>query len=263
MHTTQYISPIDSQSAHPNVSKRYKFVSTRDALEALTKQGFEIEPHKTRSRGGQYGLHCLTLTHPNLKPIKIGESLVQPRVMLKNSHDTSAAFGLIAGAYRFACFNGLVLGHGYAVRLIHTGDIQRDIAEALPKVFETVSKGLEAMSNWSNRQLSPAMILSLGLQSIDLRFSPEAIANLNKVEIAMSLTESNRPEDDSNDLFTVYNRIQERLIRGGFEYTVYNADGTISVKRVRKVYGIRATLTINQTLSNRVSELYQSLTKAG
>lgn len=250
MISKQYISPVDATAPHPDVSKRYKFVSTRDAITALEAQGFIANP-LIKTRGGQFGMHGVTLTHPDLKAIQIGDSLVLPRVMLKNSHDTSAAFGLIAGAYRFACFNGLVLGHGFAVRLIHTGDIQRDINEALPNLFETVKRGIQQMQAWSNLKLSPASILEYSNSMLDLRFNPIQLEQIKGLNIGSILAAPKRDEDRSNDLFTVYNRVQEKLINGGYGYW----DGN-RLKTIRKLSGLRATLSINQRLSERTEQYY-------
>lgn len=253
-----YQSAIDATTPHPKVSKRYKFVSTRDALTALESQGFQASHVRSRVA---FGMHTVTLTHPDLKPVIIGGSEVRPQVILRNSHDTSAAFGLIAGAYRFACFNGLVLGHGFAVRLVHTGNIQLDVKQAMPQVFDTIQAGIKRMHDWSQLQLSTTQVRALAATSLDLRFDDKQLLTLDVSDATETLIKATRSADASNDLFTVYNRIQERLVRGGWVARFDAGVKGIEIKAVRKLYGMRSTLAVNQALSNRTELLYNQLTK--
>lgn len=258
-NVTERISPFDATGPNPNkVSERYKFVSTREAIDALEAQGFTGRPLLSR-RAGPYGLHLVNFTHPMLKPVKLGQSHVTPRVILRNSHDGSAAFGLISGAFREACLNGLILGHGFAVRLVHTGDIQRDIKETLPQVFSTIQRGIKQIEAWSLVETSAEERISLASSALTLRISTETLVNVDVTATAHELLRSYRYEDNAQDLFTVYNRIQEKLVRGGVR-TVFKEDsvrGRRIENRWRKLSGARSTLSVNQRLSDLIQAFYE------
>jgi len=60
---------------------------------------------------------------------------------------------------------------------------------------------------------------------------------------------THRPEDNSLDLFTVLNVVQENLIRGGARVTV-EQNGTTKNKAVRRVNSMISQTEINTMLWN-------------
>lgn len=251
--TNQTLTALTQTAPHPRVSERYKFVSTQSVIDAMQSRGFEVQPIK-RSRS-QFGLHILRFRHPDLLPVQIGESMVTPELIFKNSHDGTAAAGIIAGAFRAACFNGLILGVGYAVRMIHTGDINKDIAAVIPDALNLLLGGIDTMKRWSSVQLTLTQQKVLAARCLQARFSDETLNQSNVADLIDQVITPQRDEDRAPDLFTVFNRIQERLVRGAFKIQV---DGKFVT--VRKISGARATIKINQHLSEQTESVYAMLT---
>lgn len=257
MITINNCHPILANSPHPSVSNKYRFIDSKTVLSALEKQGFYIE--RLRASRSQYGLHTVTLRHPELKALQIGDSELRPEVIFKNSHDRSARLGLIAGVFRSACFNGLILGYGFGINLTHIGNIEADIKDVTPKVFELVASGVKRIEAWSRWELTHAQQVSLAKQAIPLRIEPD---NLDKSTIELVTEQMLKPKrqaDEANDLFTVYNRLQEYSVKGGIIYPNELGKET----KTRRLTGASATLKVNQDLSNITETFYQSLTKAG
>jgi hypothetical protein len=70
-------------------------------------------------------------------------------------------------------------------------------------------------------------------------------AKLRKEETRYDIKNVSRPEDEGNDLYKVFNRVQEGIIRGGFNINATTKSGT---KKVRKISNMLKDLDINGQL---------------
>jgi hypothetical protein len=66
----------------------------------------------------------------------------------------------------------------------------------------------------------------------------------------MSLIEPTRKEDESNDLWTVFNVIQEKLLNGDFQYS----NGP-KLRKARKIKNFQQDIKVNQQLFEIALEL--------
>jgi len=252
------LAAIDQTQPHPKLSERYRFVSTRSVISALESQGFVVNRAKG-GRTGSFGTHTVSFRHPDLKEFNIGKSLIIPEVILRNSHNGEAALGLIAGAFRVACFNGLILGHGFGVRLVHTGNIQRDVTNTIPQLYSTIKAGMQRMQDWSQVEFTGSMYTNMAWRAVRLRLPMETISAIqHRTEFIERVMLPMRLEDEDKDLFTVYNRLQSSLITSRIQYTVNN-----EVKTMGKLYGAQAVLNVNQKLSTLVDTYYQKYGQRG
>ena len=70
-----------------------------------------------------------------------------------------------------------------------------------------------------------------------------------------SLLKARRAGDVGTDLWTVFNRLQESLIRGGFQYTSVNSNNVVRTVGRRAVKSIDAQVKLNRALWN-IAEQY-------
>jgi hypothetical protein len=137
------------------------------------------------------------------------------------------------GFYRFVCSNGLIVGETFeSVRLRHSGSILEEIEEGIERIVTQADLLDVRISMMKAKVLSPVECRSFIEEALKLRSIKEATVPVL------------RPEDMSEDLFTVYNRVQEMLVMGGSDYRNQN-------NRIRQLRGIRniAALTkINERL---------------
>lgn len=212
------IQNVLNQKNSLNVSDRYSHVTTQDVLTQLESRGFKVtntvltKPKKTEREGFQK--HMLRLSHVDLESQfkNVGDS--RPELVLVNSHDASTSIRFLIGVYRLVCANGLIVGNTYGgVSIRHTGDVWSKIDKGLEDVTKRVPLVAETIQRFSSIQLNESKTLELTREAVKLIVPQNAVnVNLN------SALRVRRGDDSSQDLWTVYNRIQESLIRGGVQY---------------------------------------------
>ena len=165
--------------------------------------------------------HCVKLTHPDLN-MKIGnktEGFANMYVM--NSCDGKHPLNLDFGMYRVVCGNGLVRKDIIAdTKIKHTEkDYNRlpQIIANLENKIQPMFKQFESLKNvtLTSKQLSELLSKVSKLRGFD-RNTSLAVRN--------QLLNVHRDEDKGDDLWSVYNRLQENLIKPNM---LVNADGEI------------------------------------
>lgn len=242
----QPLNPINATQAATTVSPKYKFVSTENLLQAFIDQGFNLVSssvsYARSPKHKGYQKHSLTLTRPEWR--MFNNDRVQLSVV--NSHDGRGSFRLVLGYYRQVCSNGLMASQAqFEIRINHMGDVFNKIKEAISKLLILADQLVDNVCLMKNRILSPREIEGLEIRAVSLR---------TKKEVDRVWAAPRRIGDHSNDLWTVFNRLQEGLIRGGVEYQ----DQAGVVKKLRKISSINTTIDLNQKLWEITGEYLQA-----
>lgn len=147
---------------------------------------------------------------------------------------------MLPGIFRSVCQNGLICGESFGeVRVPHKGDVVEKVIEGAYEVlgiFDRVDERREEMQ---------ALMLPLPAQqamakaALTYRFGEEF-----QPVTETQLLAPRRWEDQNNDLWTTYQRIQENLIKGGLSGRT--AQGKSS--RTRAVAGINGDVKLNRAL---------------
>lgn len=231
-------------------SDRFAGISTLDALQPLTSAGFtvaslEAKRYRTEDRA-PFIRHSLRLDHPEFKN-RGGE--YKPQIILRNANDGTAAFTLLAGLYRFACANGVVVGaSAAAMRIRHVGDkgeLATRILAASETIRETLPKLDASVQAWQARKLESGEVTGF--------FQLAAVARWGKAEALRrsDLTESarhvvRRHEDAGSSLWQVFNRAQETFTAGTVGWAQRRIGGRMA--SVRRLRDIDASSRLNRTL---------------
>lgn len=111
------------------------------------------------------------------------------------------------GLFRQVCTNGLVAfdRHAEAQNIKHIAINYSDLDRFITPMNSKVDKLLHEVDLMKHRGLSIEDMRKLATEAASLRYR-----NLSDINIEDLLT-VNRVEDESNDLWTVFNRIQENL----------------------------------------------------
>jgi hypothetical protein len=203
---------IFSTRPHSKMSERYAFVSTAKLIEPLLKDGFTLSSARQRAasaRDPKFTRHELRLRPENVKPM-VGDTF--PEVIISNSHDGQSRLVLRGGLYRLVCSNGLVTGVA-AVSLAerHVGDRNAIIEAALQVVSKTSSlrKIVESMTKVT---LTDKQQASFAIEAAKLAYEGQPSFD------PQLLLGSRREADTATNVWAVYNRVQENLIRGGIQF---------------------------------------------
>lgn len=224
-------------------SPNYRFISTAQIVLTLLEAGFEaVAAQQSNSRGerSNYARHLLRFRSRSL-PQKFGD--VVPQIVLINSHDGSSAYQLRAGLYRTLCMNGLLarVGDFGVIQVPHRGNIIANIVEAALQIangFPAINDVIDLMQAAT---LTEPQRLRFAEQAFEIRFQRSVV----KPAFAPGrLLEARREFDKGNDLWRVYNTVQENTLRGGVAYANPRGRST----RTRGIRAIREDVRINAAL---------------
>jgi len=144
---------------------------------------------------------------------------------LTNSHDRSSAYQLHAGLYRFICANGMFVADGSSferVSIRHAGFTPEDVIEASFHILDQVPVITANVESFRARQLTDPESRAFATAALRLRYEDVQKAPIGPEK----LLEARRYEDAGCDLWHVFNRLSENLLRGGLkEETRCRADG--------------------------------------
>jgi len=141
------------------------------------------------------------------------------------------------------CENGLVIcsKEFENLKIRHYGYNFEELTNVINSMVEKLPLTVESMNRFKGKQLVKEQIEEFAKKAVAIRFGVEQLQNIqidyNK------LIEPTRPEDQGNDLWSVFNVVQEKLVHGMFEYTA----GT-KLRKARKIKNFRQDLDLNAKL---------------
>ena len=219
---------IFATTPSPKMSDKYVFVPTMDILENFQKQGWELSSVKQNGRK-VHGVHELRLRNGDLP--KVGDCLVE--AIIRNSHNGMATFSVSAGLHRLVCSNGLTvptsLSESFNLRhqrfnLDEVKQLTDSFAGRLPLIQSSVDRMM-------SKELTTPEKIKFVKQAINVRWKTGTVpASLD----VMAIMYPKREEDNKNDLWTVFNVIQENFISGGLEYKS-NRGRTTTLKGLKDI----------------------------
>jgi hydroxymethylpyrimidine pyrophosphatase-like HAD family hydrolase len=113
------------------------------------------------------------------------------------------------GIYRQVCSNGAIAfdQHGESTQIKHTEINARDLFKFIQSVNNKTDKVLESFGILQNKNMTVEEAREFAHKAAKLRYSEDQISDIT----INDLLSVNRIEDESNDLWTVFNRVQENL----------------------------------------------------
>ena len=218
-------------SSHPSnkVSDRYSFVSTGELLNGFEKLGWK-PTHVRQNGSGDYARHMVRLTNDSFGNIDGLKNLdkVRPQIVLDNSHNGGSTAQIHMGLFRLVCTNGLVVaipGMYTAVKLRHVGIDMEELKQLMEIVSNQYTTVGDHISEMQRHLLTPEqgeefVIKAMAARESHAFIKEDGTIDYKKVTATVnpvSILEPIRGEDQRNDLWTVFNVVQERLIKGDFE----------------------------------------------
>ncbi|EAU4681905.1 DUF945 domain-containing protein [Salmonella enterica] len=246
----QYTPSVFGEDKHTSRSEKYTYIPTITLLENLRREGFEpffACQSRVRDPGRRnYTKHMLRLRRAG----QITGRQV-PEIIILNSHSGESSFQLLPGMWRQVCANGLVCGQSFGeIRVPHRGDIAGKVIEGaydVLGVFDRVEEKREAMQSLL---LPPPAQQALAKAALTYRFGEE-----HQPVTATQILTPRRYEDRKDDLWSVFNRIQENLSKGGLPGRTAQGKRT----HTRAVNGIDGDVRLNRALWVMAEQMQQVL----
>ncbi|MEW5070880.1 DUF932 domain-containing protein [Pseudomonas aeruginosa] len=233
---------IFADAPHESRSQRYAYIPTAAVLAELRKEGFQpfmVCQTRVRDEGKrEHTKHMLRLRHAS--QINGAEA---NEIVLLNSHDGTSSYQMLAGMFRFVCSNGLVCGDTVAdVRVPHKGDVAGHVIEGAYEVLHGFDRAQESRDAMRAITLDEGEAEVFARAALALKYDPtdNKPAPITESQILMP----RRFDDRRPDLWSVFNRTQENLTKGGLHGRSANGRR----QQTRPVQGIDSDVRLNRAL---------------
>jgi hypothetical protein len=242
------------------VKPTYGFIDSSKIIERFESKGWKCISAKQAAtknidREG-YQKHLLKFTHNDFSVVEglSSDNKTRPELVLLNSHDGTSAMRLFFGFTRIACLNGIIAGTAFnSIRLIHNQNMVKGIDNAIETMVNGLPDVLDKVRHYSNIPLSESQMMELAHRAAELRLTnTKGIQDIN----LYAMFNLNRYQDKGSDAYTLFNVIQEKVIRGGIKYKQLNEKTNFVEKRTtRAISSVSQSVKLNQGLWNILEEI--------
>jgi hypothetical protein len=233
---------VFATGADERLSNRYTFVPSEPILTGLMSAGFlPVEARQASARRGSpvHARHVVRF-RPRFATVQLRDSVAE--IVYLNSHDGTSAYQLRMGLFRVVCTNGLIVSRGAfpAFYVSHRGNIVDEVIASALKVAERFENLAGTVERMEQRRLFKDEQLTFAERALALRFPEAAHSGMQPSQLLVC----RRAEDVGDDLWRVYNRCQEHLLRGGLSRRC--SSGRLT--RTRGISSIRRDVELNGQL---------------
>ena len=263
---------IFSTKPSPEVSSKYSHIPTDKLIDDMELLGWKVIDAKevnARTKGTRgFQKHLVVFRNDdiviNQMPNNIVESstsptgyrrtdgtfakknpidTVFPQILLTNSHDGKNAFTFTAGLFRMICENGLVVSTNEfeKVAIRHMGYDFDELQVQINEMVERLPLTVESMNNMIDTKMTQNSIVKFAKDMLAVRFPEDELRRIT-IDMDEFITPV-RPEDKGDDLWSVFNVIQEKIIEGDFDYTI----GT-KHRKARQIKNFKQDMDLNSKM---------------
>lgn len=251
-----------TEPTNPNVSDKYIPANTATVIEDLAKLGWRPTQAKQcrqkKNSSGIRSFHMVAFQNPDVKickPVTDADGNTTevvdsyPRIILTNSHDGFNSFKFMVGLFRLVCSNGLVVCSNEMVNMSirHVNYDFEALRLVVTNAIEQVPNIVNTMNTMKKTILTDDNKKELAMAVVKIR---KELDDNQKIDIdektIMDILMPVRDEDNGDDLWTVFNVCQEKLIKGGFQSTGKNNKS----RKQRSITSIKKDIEYNQQLWN-------------
>ena len=238
----QVAPSVFTKTGSSNVSEKYSHIPTERVMDDMSALGWNVvDAKEIKARKNQgFQKHMLVFANPEIIINGNDGDTVFPRILLTNSHDGKNAFTFKAGLFRLVCSNGLVIADEQfgEMKIRHMGYDFEALQSLITEMVEKLPLTVESMNRFKNKQLSEEQKQKFALEALGLRFDTE-----NKTFNVSEFLTPTRKEDEGNDLWSVFNLVQEKLVNGMFDYR-----STSKTRKARRIKNFQQDVALNTDL---------------
>lgn len=250
---------IFATAGAPSVSDRYAYLPSYNVVRDLRNMGLKAvaaeEGKKKQPDGRQYAMHRIHFQRQNevSRAPELGDII--PEIQLLNSHDRTSPLAFNVGMKRLVCSNGMTVDDGAAglsFKVRHTGKGRLDEVHAgMAKIMENLDSVLGVASDWAKLMLSVPQVETFAKRALEIKGTA---LDVNLDSILRPRNFLDRP----NNLWAVFNRLQENITRGGAQ----GRTATGKNASLKAISTLAADADFNRKLWKAASELAVEVTPA-
>jgi hypothetical protein len=263
MDDIRRICPMATQTSptNPKVSDKYIQANTMTVVEDLAKLGwYPVQAKQCRNKKNSSGIrsfHMIAFQNPDIKITKTmenGEKVVDtyPRIILTNSHDGFNSFKFMLGMFRMVCSNGLIVCNNQMVDMSirHINYDFEELRKIVASAIEQVPDIVNTMNEMRNVMLTDEQKTALATEVVKIRKGVDDDNYVVDTEIVEDILTPVRAEDSGQDLWTIFNICQEKMIKGGFGLK----NNKNKLRKQRNITSIKKDMEFNQRLWQTASQ---------
>lgn len=191
------------------IKQKEFYIPTLDVVTKLQDEGWKLSGvAEQRGKNRKITSNYVQLQHPDFAvQNNKGKDEAYTSITISNSCNGAKPLQMSLGMFRQVCTNGLVTydQHAESQNIKHTEINYRDLDRFVTTMNSKADKLLHEVNEMKHKGLSIEDMRKLAREAASLRYT-----NLDEINID-DIFAVNRIEDESNDLWTVFNRIQENL----------------------------------------------------
>jgi hypothetical protein len=183
-------------------------IESLDVVREFQQQGWYIKgASEIRDKSRKIKNHFIKMEHPDfIIRNKKGQTEAVANMTIQNSCNGSKPLEMDLGVYRMICSNGAIAHTSYSnAKVSHTEKGLYSLNEILCDLGIRTQGVINEFDKLKHKDLSAREMMALASDAANVRFGIG-----NKVNAAQLLNVI-RDEDKGNDIWTVFNRIQENL----------------------------------------------------
>lgn len=226
-------------------SEKYSHIPTNRIIDDMALLGWNVIDAKEVKARKQVGYQKHLVAFRNNDIVIDGEDgdTVYPQILLTNSHDGKNAFTFTAGLFRMICENGLVIStqEFENMKIRHYGYDFETLQNTIKEMVEKLPLTVESMNKFKSTKLSQKQAEEFATKALAVRFPEDELSNIS-VDVNGLLVPT-RNEDKGDDLWSIFNVIQEKLVHGMFNYSYAGKN-----RKARKIKNFRQDMVLNEKL---------------
>lgn len=243
--------------ASERVSDKYAYLPSYHVVRSMRSLGFGVaqarQGMKKAPDGRGFAMHELRFE-------KLGDDswanetkelgMLVPQAIFRNSHDRTSGADMSAGIKRLVCLNGMtVMDQAMGFKVRHIGrELTGNFLQAVQAISGQFKQVIDVAKRWQGIELTYEQQRQFAMEALRLRGTTIAVEQA-------AILWPRRGLDDGPDLWSVFNRAQENLTRGG-------AHGRSPGGAYRSVPGIKSLavdISFNSKLWAAAAELAETV----
>jgi hypothetical protein len=242
---------IFTTTGSPSTSDKYAHISTEKIIDDMELLGWGVVDAKQVKARKSVGFQKHLVVFRNSEIVIDGADgdTVFPQILLTNSHDGKNAFTFTAGLFRMICENGLVVCNQEFenLKIRHYGYDFEELEKTINAMVEKLPLTVESMNRFKTTVLNSNQMLDFAKRALNSRFTDSELEHIT-IDLNDLLTPS-REEDKGNDMWSVFNTVQEKLTHGLFNYGYGSKN-----RKARKIKNFNKDMELNNKLYQLANE---------
>ena len=242
---------IFTTTGSPSTSDKYAHISTEKIIDDMELLGWGVVDAKQVKARKSVGFQKHLVVFRNSEIVIDGADgdTVFPQILLTNSHDVKNAFTFTAGLFRMICENGLVVCNQEFenLKIRHYGYDFEELEKTINAMVEKLPLTVESMNRFKTTVLNSNQMLDFAKRALNSRFTDSELEHIT-IDLNDLLTPS-REEDKGNDMWSVFNTVQEKLTHGLFNYGYGSKN-----RKARKIKNFNKDMELNNKLYQLANE---------